>query len=98
MKIMIMLMSILVVTGCTKGLTKKGGQVQISLEAPSKSCKQIDLVHYSHLKGKLVSCNFESVKNTLRNKAAKAGGNYIKMNRIDDSGVYCNSTGEVYRC
>jgi len=83
---------------CTTGLTKDGKTVELSFEEPKKKCKKIDFVHYSFMKGKLFSCDFEAVKNVLRNKTAEAGGNYVKINRIDDAGVHCNSTGEAYNC
>jgi len=90
--------SIFLLASCTTGLTKGGKQVELSLEAPTKKCKKVDLVHYSFMKGKSFGCDFKAVKNVLRNETAEAGGNYVKMGRVDDAGVYCNATGEAYLC
>jgi len=48
--------------------------------------------------GTSFGCDFKAVKNVLRNETAEAGGNYVKMSRVDDAGVYCNATGEAYLC
>jgi len=55
-------------------------------------------VRYSHAKGRVWRCDFESAENHLRNEAAKKGANYLKLKNIKDEGVYCNGAGEAYKC
>lgn len=95
----VLLASLIISISCSStSLTKEGRLVKLTYESPSKQCKKMDFVHYSFAKGELFSCDYESVKNTLRNKAAVVGANYVKLGEIQDTGVRCNATGEAYKC
>lgn len=95
----IVCLTVIFLFGCGKKRLSKAAQVvEISYEQPDKSCKKIDVVQYSHFKGRVWRCDFESAKNHLRNQAAKKGANYLKLNDIRDEGVYCNGSGEAYKC
>jgi hypothetical protein len=79
-------------------LNVQSAKVEMTTESPSSSCKRLDLVTYSYFKGTFFSCDFEDAQNTMKNQAAKLGGNYVKLIGINDAGVRCQGSGEAYLC
>lgn len=79
-------------------LNAESAKVALSTEAPATGCKRLDLVTYSYFKGTFFSCDFEDAQNTMKNEAARLGGNYVKLIGINDAGVRCQGTGEAYAC
>lgn len=79
-------------------LNAESAKVTLSSEPPAIGCKRLDLVTYSYFKGTFFSCDFEDAQNTMKNGAAKLGGNYVKLLGINDAGVRCQGSGEAYAC
>lgn len=79
-------------------LNSDSAKVVLSSEAPAPGCKRLDLVTYSDFKGTFFPCDFPDAQNTLKNEAAKLGGNYVRLIGIVDAGVRCQGSGEAYAC
>lgn len=100
------LCSIIMLSACTTipmapvkaTLNSESAKVTLSSEPPAIGCKRLDLVTYSYFKGTFFSCDFEDAQNTMKNGAAKLGGNYVKLLGINDAGVRCQGSGEAYAC
>ena len=96
----LMFVYILLVVSCSTSLTKDGFKVKISTNIPN-TCKEIGDINEVEmpLYGEGSACDIKSLKNSLKNKAAKLNANYIRIDALSAiGGKNCLANGVAYFC
>ncbi|GAC17624.1 DUF4156 domain-containing protein [Paraglaciecola arctica] len=98
MRVLIILVTMFLVFGCTTTLTVKGQSVRIVESNQQSNCKFLGTASAFDTLGATAGHESENALNELRNKAAILGGNAIKILNLDSTIQGATATGEVLIC
>lgn len=98
MKILMVLMSVLVLTGCSTTLTPGGGNVEIVTEARKAQCTSLGIVTGSEMMGNTMAGDAESAMNKVRNRVAAKGGNGMFVISSTSTEAGTTVTAEALKC
>jgi len=87
---------ILLLPSCAPKLTQEGSGIQ--LVDTKDNCKYISVVTGSYGNGTSTAGDAEGAMNEVRNKAAEAGGNALKVLNIDSDHMDTTVVAEALRC
>ena len=94
----ILLILLLVATGCSTQLTKQGGDVHIISEAERSKCSFLGVVTGVESLGINIEGDVESAMNKARNKAGLLGANGMKIINVDSTPEQTIVTVEALKC
>jgi hypothetical protein len=80
--------------GCSPAAATAGG-VRIGRADPPPSCEQVSIISAT---ASNTGDDDESVRQNLRARAAARGANYVRLDKLGDSGTIKEYTGTAYKC
>ena len=98
MKLVLIALSVLLITGCVVQPTQEGMAVRVIDKQSDYNCKFVRTVTGSGALGWTTAHDAEGAMNQISNRAAKAGANAVRVINVDSDMVSSTVVAEALNC